>query len=215
MGTAVQSIVEKIKQEIANVRSTIAPPSGRTISTSGKLFALPTGQTSSGPIQAVILDYRNYNRYYKTAYNKMNPVPPSCFAIAKHHKDLAPHDEAEDPQSDDCASCPHNQWESAAQGRGKACSNLVRLALVAPDAPANAEAMFLNATPTALKSWAHLITTLEASGMLPVQVITEISFDPNVDYPKVQFQVLERHKNLEHFWALRERIQPVLDAPMA
>lgn len=212
MGTQVQSITDQIKRELANVRSTIAPPSGNTISTKSKLFHLPTGQTSRGPIQAVILDYRNYNRYYDTPYNSMNPKPPACFAIAKHHEALAPHPGAEKPQAEDCASCPHNQWNSDRNGKGKACTNMVRLAIVPPDATPETKPMLLNASPTALRSWQNLVTSLESGGMLTVQAIVDISFDPNVDYPKLEFKFVKGHDKLERFWALREAAQAALDS---
>src|SRR5690606_25613194 len=60
---------------------------------------------------------------------------PICYAFGDPDSDdpegtMRPHEEAEDPQSDACADCPMNQFGSAPEGRGKACKNTRRLAVM-------------------------------------------------------------------------------------
>lgn len=78
------------------------------------------------------------NVYYEEAFDADNRTPPTCFAFCKNpdEKDeMAPPEivDKEDVftrQSDQCEGCPQNEWGSAAKGRGKACSNRRRLALI-------------------------------------------------------------------------------------
>lgn len=213
MSTALQSLQEKIKAELAEVRKSVAPPSSNRISTRSKQFTLPDGTTNQGPLYAVILDHRNFNRYYSKPYDPQNPAAPDCFAIAKQFNDLSPsnHDSVTDPQATACDECPMNKFGSAPTGKGKACRNMVRLAIAAADADENAAVMTLEVPPSALKYWNKHVNDLEVAGMLPVQVITEISFDEKVAYPCPTFKVSRPHDNLELFWQLREKAQALLD----
>lgn len=210
--TSLVSIQEKMKAELAALKKSVAPPSGRNISTRGKVFTLPNGRTHQGPLHAVILDHRNYNRYYTAAYNPQDPKPPACFALSKELTGLVPHETASGPQAESCAGCPMNKWGSAPTGKGKACRNTVRLA-VAPSDKSDDEPMILSIPPTALKSWNALVNNLETMGMLPVQVVTEIAFDPQAAYPTLLFKATEAHEDLEYFWNVREKSQSLLDQP--
>lgn len=211
--TELQSIQEQIKAELANIHNSVAPPSSNRISTRDKKFTLPDGTSHAGPMYAVVLDHRNFNRYYTKPYDPQNPTPPDCFAIAKDFDSMSPynHEGVKDPQSNDCASCPMNQFGSGPTGKGKACRNMVRLALARPDASANDDPMTLEVPPSALKHWNKHVNHLQTAGMLPVQVITEISFDPQAAFPCPTFGVSEAHDNLDLFWSLREKAQAILD----
>ena len=215
MSNALVDIKEKIKAEMETLRDTVPAPSGRNISTKGKVFTLPDGRSDQGPIKAVILDHRNYYRYYTKPYDPQNPQAPQCFAISKELEGMGPHSDAHEPQAETCAECAMNQWGSAPTGRGKACRNTVRLAIVPPDATVDDEPMILTVSPTGLKSWATLANGLQALGKLPIQVVTEISFDEHAAYPSLVFKPLEAHDRIEDFWQLREKAQTLLDQPPA
>lgn len=213
--TELTALQKRIQDELAGIRGTVAAPSGRNISTKGKVFSLPDGTSSQGPLNCVILDHRNFNRYFTEAYNPQAPKPPQCFAIAKEIRDLAPHEEAVSPQAETCAECAMNKFGSAPTGKGKACRNTVRLAVAPADAADDAEPMILTVSPTGLKSWNALVNNLAAIGMLVIQVETEISFDPNAAYPTLLFKPRAAHERLETFWALREKAQVLLEQPPA
>lgn len=215
MSTEVMSLQEKIRAELDNVRNTVAAPSSNAISCAGKVFTLPDGRADQGPLSCVILDHRNFNRYYSQPYDQNNPVPPQCFAISKDITGMAPHAEAAEPQCEDCATCPLNQWGSAPTGKGKACRNTVKLAIAPIDADGDTEPMTLVVSPTGLKSWAAFVNSLETIGKLPIQAVAEVSFDPKSAYPSLRFAVREFHDDLETFWAIREKAQAILDAPPA
>jgi hypothetical protein len=216
MSTALIDIKEQLKKELQTMEKSVPAPSGHNISVAGKLFKLPNGETSPGPFHCVILDWRNFNRYYPPGaeYNAQNPKPPACFAVNKVIEQLAPHEKASDPQHDSCADCPQNAWGSDPRGgRGKACENRVRIAVVPADAKEDADVYTLGISRTALKHWASFINNLEAVGKHPIQVISVLSFDPNQSYPTVRFAIKSEHDRLEPMWQLREKAQGLLDAP--
>lgn len=213
MSTELESLQEKIKGELANLRNTVAPPSSNRITTRDKKFNLPDG-TVLNQLEAVILDHRNFNRYYTKAYDPQNPTPPACFAIAKNLEELSPHnhDDVPEPQADSCSVCPMNEFGSASTGKGKACRNMVRLALAPPDATDDTEPMTLEVPPSAInKHWNKYVNNLSTTGVLPIQVVTAIQFDSSVAYPCPTFAYSEAHDRLELFWQLREKAQTVLD----
>jgi len=90
MSTELESLQDKIKNELANLGNSVAPPSSNRISTRDKKFTLPDGTSHAGPLMAVVLDFRNFNRYFTKPYDPQNPTPPDCFAIAKDFNDLSP-----------------------------------------------------------------------------------------------------------------------------
>jgi hypothetical protein len=216
MSTALASIQEKIKQQLALARGTVATPTAKTISTRGKVFTLPTGQSSQGPLSAIILDWRNFNKYYTAAYNPQKPSPPDCFAISAVIADMAPHELAAKPASEVCVSCTFNKFGSAPTGRGKACRNTVRLAIVPADFGEETEPMVLNVSPTGIRPWSGYVNSLLVNELMPINMITEISFDANAAYPTLLFKAVRPvGDKLEHAWRIREAAQAMLDAPPA
>ena len=208
MSTSLQAIKDRIKQEIAVARQSFELPTVPRIQTTGKRFTLPNGKTHNGPLQAVILDWRNTRTYYDKPWNPNNPEPPKCYAIAKAIDDLAP--TIDTPIHDNCAECPMNQWGSDPQGgKGKACANKVRLAVVPADLGGDTpveqvEPMALDITSTGLKSWNTFVAGLTDANLHPMQVIAEIGFNADVSYPSL---VITAHAPLDDL----DRIGPLLD----
>jgi hypothetical protein len=135
-----------------------------------------------GKLNVIILESAFLNAWYKSTYNQDNPTSPECFALALDDGDLAPHEKSTDPQSDTCANCEQNAWGSAATGRGKACGNKRRLAILAAsdceDGEGTAAAEMITATlsPTTLKAWAGYVRAVADQHSRPTwAVVTEIS----------------------------------------
>ena len=120
----------------------IAADAQRATGGGGKFFSMKAGQLSfdgvamPGNMMAVIILADTIeNSYYDTPYDPDTPTSPKCFAFAKNEADLEPHEAVDnDPyferQHDVCNGCPQNEWGSARTGRGKACSNVMRLAMI-------------------------------------------------------------------------------------
>jgi hypothetical protein len=104
-----------------------------------------------------------------------------------------------------------NEWGSAANGRGgKACQNKVRLALVTPDSEANSPIYTLDLTPTALKSFGAYMDACNKNTVLPINLVTEITFDPSASFPTCRLKAVGENEKMETHWKLRERAQNML-----
>ena len=181
------NVSQALAAEVASMTNRIGAPGGDRIKiTQGKRFRMPSGEEHAGPLMAVIVDVVSANFLYDGAYDPNDITPPICAAIGADIASLAPFDDAVDKQCDTCAACPQNQFGS--KGKGKACQNTRLLALLTPDADVDSPLMVLKVSPTALRSFDGYVASIARSfQMPPLGVITEISLDPNVDYPTLRF----------------------------
>lgn len=208
------SIQEQIAKELAEQKKYLGALPSNKIATKGKKFTLPDGQSSAGPFEAIILDYTWFLVHYPGVFNPNSPQQPDCYAIGREKPDggeLKPDEEVENPYGENCRDCPKNQWKSDPQGNGKACKNQRRLILVPPNFTEESDPMTLYVSPGALKNFDAYVSRLASEhGILPVQAITEISFDPTQTYPSLMFKFVRKHDNMQLAWALRDRGQEVL-----
>jgi len=103
----------------------------------GQFFSVRGGQLSfndapfaNNEMAVIILDSILENNFYTTKFDPENPVPPDCFAFGRDPKEMAPHEVVVTPQHDRCAGCPMNEFGTADTGRGKACANRQRIAMI-------------------------------------------------------------------------------------
>ena len=207
----------QIKKELEAQRGHLRALSSNKIGLKDKEFTLPNGQKGK-TLECVILDFVWFMVNYPGAYNSNNPQQPNCFAVGRENPasgELKPHESAADPQHDNCKECAKNEWKSAPVGNGKACKNQRRLIVLAPNADEGSEPMSLYVSPGGLKHFDAYVSRLSAEqGMLPVQVVTELSFDPNQTYPLLQFKFIQKHTNMNLFWAKKEQSQEMLFRPL-
>lgn len=211
-----------VKEQLAALReeaedSVGALPSNK-ITTKGKVFTLPGEQKGHpGPLSVIILDYVHMNSYFKGAYDPNNPQRPVCFAIDRVLKKKdgtpvsKPSTNAPEPQGEYCETCPKFQWSSGPNGKGKACKQQRRLIVCAPDAKSVDDVRTIYVSPAAQKNFdAYLNKVLAAGFSTPLQLITDISFDPNQAYPLLTFSVAETHGRVGEMLAIREAAQAIL-----
>ena len=168
----------------------------------GSFFSIRGGtlQLNGAPLPnnemaAVIVDSVLENVHYEGDFDPDSPQAPSCYAFGRDEKTMKPHEEAAEPQCDEgCAECEHNKWGSAEKGRGKACRNRRRLAIIAAgtltngrfsafDEPGEIESApvaFLAVPPTSVNSFAAYVKQI-AGGLRrpPHGVITRIKVVPD------------------------------------
>lgn len=65
----------------------------------------------------IIFWWSKQNTYWSSGFDPANPGPPDCFSI----------DGKTGSKFGNCATCKFNQFGSAAQGKGKACRNQIKL----------------------------------------------------------------------------------------
>lgn len=106
----------------------------------GQFFSMKAGVLSwqdaplpNNQMAVIILDSILENVFYEGEYSPDNPQGPICFAFGRDDKTIAPHKvvfENGTQQCTVCVDCPMNEWGSADKGRGKACRNTRRLAMI-------------------------------------------------------------------------------------
>jgi len=174
--------------------------------TSGAFISTRAGQLSyngtpfvGNKVDAVVVDAVLENTYFGSRFDPDNPASPQCYAFGRGEEgeEMVPHDKSPDPQHPTCKGCPQNEFGSADNGKGKACKNIRRLALI-PASPLDANALsksdvaYLKVPVTSVKGWATYVRTLEAlQHRPPLGVVTQISCQP---HPKDQFHVVFDHK---------------------
>lgn len=140
---------------VADWRSEMAGAAQRAAETEqtsggGKFFTMRAGVLKyddvalpGSTIACVIAHGIHENVFYEASFDADNKTPPTCFAFWDPTKsdDDGPDDEMTPPetvdkeecftrQSDLCSTCPQNEWGSAEKGKGKACGNRRRLAIL-------------------------------------------------------------------------------------
>ena len=132
--------VTKWDEELAR-RAKVATKMEQNTGTGGQYFSIAGGILSfndqpmpDNQMAVVVVDAVLENAYYDQPYDpKGDAVPPSCYALARDEADLAPHErvvKAKTAEHDVCKGCPQNEYGTARVGRGKACKNTRRLALL-------------------------------------------------------------------------------------
>lgn len=164
---------------------------------------------------AIVLANALENCYYGRPFVEGEKSAPLCFAFGKKEADMEPHsavDEHEyfERQNSSCVDCPQNEWGSARTGKGKACSNTVRLELLPagsfkevgkgraktiefegleedPEHYESAETAFLKLPVMSVKNWSKFVKEMANEHELPPHaVFVEIYVEPD---PKSQFRV--------------------------
>lgn len=223
--------------DIANYDEELAALAGKAAGLTasgggGKFFSTRAGQLSyddaalpGNQMCVIVLGHCLENVYYAESFDADNRTPPACFAFFKGDPeakdDMAPvpkdlDDPVFDKQSDNCAECPQNEWGSAEKGRGKACGNRRRLALIPAgsykpvgrgggfelevfkdedflDHIAKAEVAYLKVPVTSGKLWDGYVKQLnDQMRKPPFAVLTRVYLEPDSKSQfKIQFELLE------------------------
>lgn len=208
MSTELMNYEEEFKKIAEQTRHALTTAKINFISIKGKLFTLLDG-TTTPKIACVIVDFIRINTLMPP-YNPNVKVNPKCWAFGRDDTALTPSSNSPAIQAATCAECPQNKYGSATNGsRGKACANTYRLAIAPPDATIDSDLAMLKVSPTGLERWRRYVGQTElafgAGGFC--KVITQITFDPNRDYPSLIFSALEPIKHPEIILALCKRAQ--------
>jgi hypothetical protein len=185
----------------------------------GRFFGLRAGQLTfddgtfpGNQIAVVIVDHVFENIYYEGEFDPESKNPPTCFAFGRDATTMGPPPEVDEHdeftrQSAICADCIQNEWGSAERGKGKACSNRRRLALIPAgtyipqgksggfeleledDAShfAKADVAYLKVPVMSVKGFASYVKQVAEQFNRPLHgVVTRIYVEPD---PKSQFRV--------------------------
>lgn len=186
-GTALVSLEAEVKAELESLQGRVGAPGGDVIAVGqDKQFKLPDGSKHPGPLRVVIVAFTTGRFFYDRPFDARNPCPPACFSISAQPKGMVPDKDGPVVQAKECDKCPMNEFGSA--GDGKACKEMRMLAVIPEDADADTAVAVIKTSPTALKAFDSYVLTLQRSlGKATFQVVTEIGFDPKLDYPSLRF----------------------------
>lgn len=153
----------ELADELAELKGTVnVPTGGRIKPTRSGDFLVPGYGEVESPIPVVIVDFSSRNEYYPNDWDPKNIQPPLCAAVGRGSNDDLVADEGGQIQADNCAECPFNQWETAKQGRGKACNNTKLVAVLPAGIDINAvkpeKMLTVSVSSSGIKGFDALIT---------------------------------------------------------
>jgi len=119
--------------------------------------------------------------FYISGYEEGSAAKPDCFS----NDGKKPDPSIEAPVSAACANCPKNAWNSASNGKGKACSDARRVAISA--AGQLNDPMLLRVPPASLKNLAEYADTCNKRGAPYNSVVCKLKFDREEATPKLVF----------------------------
>jgi hypothetical protein len=209
----------------------------------GQFFSVRGGQLSfngatlpGNEMIAVVVDSIFENAFYEGKFDPDSPTPPTCFAFDRVEEDLKPHEvvfQHEQAQNETCHGCPMNQWASADTGRGKACKNARRLALISAGqvnqktgdyeledeegAFAKAPMGFLKVPVTSVAAWGSMVKQVAGTFKRPphgIYMHVKVVPDAKTQF-KVQFTPLDKLPNevMAAVMARREEAMATIEQP--
>ena len=183
---------EEMAAEAKAAAATVAPASQR-LSFKGGNISLGDAKLEN-PLPIIIADFGFENALYEDAYDPERPASPVCFALGRVEAEMKPHELSTKPQAEKCQGCPHNEFGSS--GKGKACKNSLRLAIisggVADDGVAGTEVLNATLPPTNLGAWGNYVKGLRDMGLPPWGAITELKNEVFKTWFKVSFRPVGR-----------------------
>lgn len=203
--------------------------------TRGGILTFDEEVITGNKVSVIILDSCFEHSYYEGKFDPENPAPPVCFALGRDEGELAPHKTVFDhdqAQSGECESCPMNEFGSADTGRGKACKNIRRLAVIPagkynkagdfvfdnnPDSYARAGMGFIKVPVTSTNAFKTVNKQVTGSLGRPLWgVVVEIRLVPHVKNQfEMQFEVIDEVPNelLNTIFPRVQEAEAVIDTP--
>jgi hypothetical protein len=191
-GTAVANWQEELAK-MAVKTAEAEKPSGNWVSFKGGQLTIAGNPMPKNNVDMVVVNSIFENQLYEDRFDPNNPQPPICYALSENDEDLKPHPDSAKPQAESCEACPNNVWGSdPGGGKGKACKNVRRLAIIAASdldvgKLPTAEVALAKLPVTSVKNWSTYASQIaNVLKLPPLAVITNMSVEPD---PKTQFQV--------------------------
>jgi hypothetical protein len=165
------------------------------LSIKGKIFTLVKGDErrivtrpddpdeAATALEVVILrvNPKKSKVYYVAGYEDGVAAKPDCYS----NDGIKPAADSANPQCKTCAACPHNVWGSGKEGRGRACSDSVRIAIASPS-QLN-EPMLLRIPPATIKALGEYGKLLDNRNASALDVITKLRFEKEEATPRLTF----------------------------
>lgn len=193
-------------------------PSGPRISLRGRRFrillpdadkeqVLPEGAALNAVLVGAAPAKGVAKVYYAGAYNPDEQLPPDCSSS----DGVRPDSWVATPQSETCATCPHNAWGSSSRGKGKACRDIKRVFVLPANQIRDGLVFSLVVPPTSLKHLSAYAKELKAHGVAPQYVVTQLAFADS-EYPELLFRFARflTEEEIEYLEARREDVEAAI-----
>lgn len=194
MGKALLSMNDLAKRYAADVEDASArinKPAGNTIGIRNSKFSYK-GDVIGRSMISIIVDFVHAQAWYDVAFDPDAPVPPACHALSVDGEEMAPFKASPNKQSEFCDGCPQDAWGTADIGRGKACAQQYKLAVLAAgpgETLDNAELAILTLPPTSLKNFDNYVKHLKKKFSVPPHgVLTRFTFAEDEEWPVLEFE---------------------------
>jgi len=191
--TALTKYDAKLAEIAARATKTVAKVGGggNFLSLKSGILSYQKAAVEGNRMRVVIVDYVLENQYYSKPFVEGSPAAPDCYAFGTNPDTMIPHEAIAQPVSPACKGCPLKEFGSKEQGKGKACGDVIRMALITEDGLEdieNAEIAYLKLPYFSTIEWKNYWTAQEAAypGVPPFLFVTEISVAPDA---KSQFKV--------------------------
>lgn len=206
-------IAKNATQAVSKVGS-----AGNFISLKGGNLTYQSAAIPGNTMRVIIIDAICENQFYIGAFDPEGFASPACYAFGRDPGAMAPNPEhVASPINATCKGCPNNEWGSADVGRGKACKEVFRLAMITEAGMEDiekAEVAFMKVPVTSAKHWAGYVRDLAAVYKRSALVfVTEVSLVRGANDPlpgwHVEFKMVEPIDTAEAFEALLKRYEDV------
>lgn len=183
---------EALLAGMAKQASSVEKPSSSSIGVRAGILTYGGQPVVGNKLDCIVIASTHTNLLYEGAFDPNNLSNPVCFAYSESGEDMTPHPASSKPQHSDCRSCPNNQWGSdPSGGKGKACKNGRRLAIIPadtkPEDVAAAEVATLALPVMSITNWSNYVHKCSALfSRPPLGVLTQIGTVPDA---KSQFRV--------------------------
>ena len=207
--------------EMAEQYASVEKAGGEFLSVKGGVLTFDGEPLPGNQMVVIILDVVKERTFYTKKYDASaeHNSPPVCYAFGRTDEEMAPHPSMQVdlsyfvPQSDVCATCPNNEWGSSDTGRGKACGERRRMALLPAGYYAakrgsrdfdlhlftemehyqSADIAYLKLPVTSVKEYARYTTQLASQHRRPpMGAVTRMYVEPDPQSQfKVKFEMIE------------------------
>jgi len=157
------------------------------ISTASKFISFKGGQiiidgkpVPGAKTEVIVLAFMAERSYFPSDFDPDARQSPLCYAYSDGDEEFAPHPEVNEKQCDTCQDCEFNKWGSASKGKGKACRESVRVALLPAQSDlAKAQVWHARIPITSVSAFKGFVSDILGYGKPIYSVVAKLSVIPD------------------------------------
>jgi len=225
------SYESELAQYAQEAVDTSPAPLGNFISLRAGVISIGGEAVRDNKLRVIILAHRMENAYYVGEFDPDVPKSPVCYAFGTDVANMYANELSEERQHlldyedgvqrSPCHGCIQNAFGTADRGRGKACKNQVRLAIISTEgltleALPTTEVFYVKVPVTSVKGWVLYVKALAEIKKPPFAVMTELGTVPDAKTVfKLTFMPLEpiSDKYMPALFARKAQVEQEIEFP--